>query len=262
MIETLRNYIVTYASDIRSVPSNISPCVQMIYRINESGMLQRVPGYSAPMRSIMGITDDSGLQKCDPDRLCRDIISELSRRNYAGVVLDIKFGMADLDKTEKLCSSLSQRKITYFLPVELAQLSQDAKIIGPSSVSGGGITQLLNMVTEKYPPDRICLELVRSCNDFEMPAYKPDGNPLTKERLDELMSIYSAQGFFSSELGCKYFTYRDDGKVHFVLYDDAQTALFKIQTAQSARLYGVFLLYSEWYDSINQIFGRSKKEFA
>ena len=257
MNETLRKYIVTYPSDIKTNQSHPFPCVQMIYRISESGMLQRIPSYSSQNRNIMGLSDSTGLKNCDPDRLCRDVVTEYMRRGYAGIVLNIELENTDLDKLEKICSYLSQKKIIYFLPVELAQISADAKIIVPSSISGGSISQMLKMLTDKYSPSRICMELVRTCSDFEMPSYKPDGTAISADALNELMVTHDAQSFFSSELGCKYFTYRQDGNAHFVLYDDSEMASYKIRLAQTAGFYGVFMVYSQWSDSLNIILNQN-----
>ena len=253
MNETLRKYIVTYPSDIKTNQSHPFSCVQMIYRISDSGMLQRIPSYSSQNRNIMGISDNTGLKNCDSNRISRDIVAEYIRRGYAGIVLNFELENTDLDKLEKICTYMSQKKINYFLPIELAQMSADAKIIVPSSISGGSISQMLKMLTDKYPPHRICLELVKTCSDFDMPSYKPDGTSISVDRLKELMTAHDAQSFFSSELGCKYFTYRENGNAHFVLYDDSETAAYKIRLAQASGFYGVFMVYSQWSDSLNVI---------
>ena len=258
MNETLRKYTVTTPADNKFSAMPNSTCVQMIYRISDSGMLQRVPNYSTQARSVMGIEDNTGLSSCDIDRLFRDITNEMNRRGYSGVLLNINLENMDIDKAEKLCALLSQRKILYFLPAELAQLSKDAKIILPSPVSGGSISEMIKTVTDKYTPSRTCIEIVRCCHDFEMPAYKPDGSILTKDKLHQLIDRYSPQCFFSNDLGCKYFTYRCDGKVHFVLFDAPETAVYKINLAQSLGLYGAFLLYSEWGENTNQILAQSR----
>ncbi|MBR4304305.1 MAG: hypothetical protein IKT81_03135, partial [Clostridia bacterium] len=258
MNESLKKYIVTTPADNKLPIMQYGSFVQMIYRINELGILQRIPNYSAQGRNIMGIEDRTGLNSADIDRIFRDITNEMNRRSYSGVLLNIRLDNLDIDKAEKLCSLLSQRKILHFLPVELAQLSKDAKIIVPSSVSGGSVADMIKTVTDKYTPSRTCIEIIKCCHDFEMPAYKPEGTMLTKEAMHNLMEQYSPQCFFSSDLGCKYFTYRQDGKVHFVLFDDPETAAYKINLAQSAGLFGVFLLYSEWGENINQILSNSR----
>ena len=258
MNEGLKKYIVVSPTDIKPAYIQLNNCVQMIYRINDSGILQRVPNYTTTTRNIMGIDDKTGLSSCDIDKLFRDITNEISRRNYSGVLLNIKLENLDVGKAEKLFSLLSQRKITYFLPIELAQMSKDAKIILPSSISGGSISEMIKNISDKYTPTRVCIEIIRNCHDFEMPAYKPDGYMLTREKFDALLDEYTPQCFFNADLGCKYFTYRQDGKIHFVLFDDPDTAIYKINLANSHGLHGVFLLCSEWGESMSRILSQTK----
>ncbi|MBR5390984.1 MAG: hypothetical protein IK141_06795, partial [Clostridia bacterium] len=102
---------------------------------------------------------------------------------------------------------------------------------------------------------RLCLDLVRACSDFSMPAYSPDGQPLTYEAFRALQETYRAQSFFSPELCAKYFTYRkDNGSAHFVLFDDADTAAAKLRAARRREIGAVFLLYSEWGAVAKDIF--------
>ena len=248
-----RKYIVTSSNEVKIPETDRYTSVQMIYRISDSGLLQRIPTYMSTQKSIMGIYDNGGLKLSDIEKLGRDIVNEINRRNYAGVILDYNIKFTDLDKCEKICSYLSQRKILYFLPVEFAQFSNDAKIIIPASVSGGSINEMIELYVKKYSNTRICLEIVRGCNEFEMPAYKPEGMHLDKEQLNKIFMTYEPQSFFSSELGCKYFTYRTNQHTHFVLYDDAETAIYKTRLAEAFNLFGVFFLESEWKDSINII---------
>ena len=93
----------------------------------------------------------------------------------------------------------------------------------------------------------LCLDLVRTCSDFSMPSYDPDGKPLSPPEFRQLQEFYRPQSFFSPQLCCKYFTYRkQNGSAHFVLFDDEHTAAQKLSAIGDMGISHVFLLYSEW----------------
>ena len=115
-----------------------------IYRISENGILQRAQTFSTSKRNIMGIYDNGGLAGCDVDRLFRDILMELNRRNFNGVLFDIGENPLIFKNIEKLCSMLSHRRILHFIPVSLGFLSSEAKLIIPSTISGGAISDMIN----------------------------------------------------------------------------------------------------------------------
>ena len=80
-----------------------------------------------------------------------------------------------------------------------------------------------------------------------MPADGPEGAPLSPADFQRRLEDTGAQCFFDGNLCCKYFTYRqEDGAVHFVLFDDADTAAEKLTRIRRAGIGRVCLLYSEW----------------
>lgn len=249
MSESLRKYIVSGATEIKAAEASGYPCVHLIYKISQSGILQRIPTFVSPRRNLMGVYDDDGLKTCDIDKLTRDITNEINRRNYSGIVLDFQPDKTDPGQTEKLCTLLAQRKILHFLPIELAQLSNSAKIIVPTSVSGGSIHEMLMTTIEKYTSERVCIEIVRGRNDFIMPSYKPEGTFINNTDFNKIIKEHDPITFFSSQLGCKYFTYRTSDCTHFVLYDDTDTAIYKLKLSESLGIYAVFIMYSEWGES-------------
>ena len=246
MNETLKRFIVATSADISAADNCSSSCVHLIYRINESGMLQRAQAYTPPRKNIMGIYDDGGLAKCDIERLIRDIITEFMRRNYVGILFDVSSSPEIITSMQKICSVLSQKKILHFIPINLASISIDAKLIVPSSISGGSIYEMLNSLKEKYTASRLCIEIIRTRNDYTMPSYNPEGVFLSSEEYKNIIEKYSPHCFFSQELACKYFTYHTSENTHFVLYDDSETVIYKIKMAEKLGLFSAFLLYSEW----------------
>ena len=120
-------------------------------------------------------------------------------------------------------------------------------VIAPAAVSGGSFQQMLEALVSRYGAERLCLDLVRTCSDFPMPSYDPDGKPLSPPEFRQLQELYRPQSFFSPQLCCKYFTYRkQNGSAHFVLFDDEHTAAQKLSAIGDMGIGHVFLLYSEW----------------
>ena len=245
MSESLRKFIVANSFDTSRCDHNL-PYVHLFYRINENGTLQRAQSYSLSRKNIMGIYDGGGLSSCDIEKLIYDIITELNRKNYIGVLFDFCEDPSTIEKIGKMCSILTQKHILHFLPVSLAPLSSDAKLIIPSSISGGSFSEMISYYVEKYPSSRLCLELIRCRNKFSMPSYKPEGVFLTNEDFSSIIKNFNPSSFFSEELACKYFTYRDEDQTSFVLYDDHETAIYKIKIVEKANFYSAFILYSEW----------------
>ena len=253
MSESLRKFVVAGVADISNAERCSSSCVQLIYRINENGNLQRAQFYASSKRGIMGIYDTGGLRCCDINKLIKDILNEYVRRNYAGILLDLNDNVDTITQVQAICSVLSSKKVLHFIPIKMAGLSKDAKLIIPSSICGGSIDELFSSYISKYDPSRLCLEIIRNRNDFTIPSYKPEGIFLSPDDYKLLLEKYTPSSFFSEELACKYFTYRTSECAHFVLYDDPETAIYKIGLAKKYGFYATFVLYSEWGENIKAI---------
>lgn len=247
MPEKTRVCLVVTAQDAAVGERTGAPCVRLCYRIGENGTLQRAQLAMTLRGGLMGIYEAPGLAAGQPEKLARDIQAECTRRSYGGVVLDLEPGPEALPGVERLCTALSRLGLRHFVPEGLAQCAPEAVVIAPAAVSGGSFRQMLEALCGKYGPERLCLDMVRACNDFTMPSYTPDGRPITPEELRQLQETYLAQSFYSPELCCKYFTYRSKkGGAHFVLFDDGDTAAGKLQVASELGIGWAFLLYSEW----------------
>ncbi len=249
----MRKYVVTSASSLSSSETAGMSCVHLIYRVGNGGMLQRAQTNISSRKSLMGIYDSGGFGSAEAEKLSKDIMLELSKRNYNGVLLDFSPNGSDVLKVQRLCELLIRKNITVFMPYELSSLSNEAKIIVPMSVSGGSLKEMLESVTERIPPQRLCVEIRRSCNDFTMPSYDTDGKQINSEQLQKIMSDHSPIPYFSEVLGCKYFTYRINGESHFILFDDFDTAVYKLRLASSLNLFAAFIIYSEWGHVSKQI---------
>ncbi len=247
MWEKTKGFLACTAQDAPAAQSLGVPCVGLYYRVGDRGALQRAQVNLAGRGGLMGIFEANGLPAAQPDRLARDIQTECSRRGLGGVVLDIAPPAEALPALESLCGALERLQVRYFLPEALAGRGEKAIVIAPAAVSGGSFGEMVDALLNRYGPERLCLDLVRCCSDFPMPAYDPDGKALSPLEFRQIQEVYQPQAFFDRRLCCKYFTYRkQNGSAHFVLFDDGQTAGAKLQLLCDKGVGWVFLLYSEW----------------
>ncbi|MEG2939528.1 MAG: hypothetical protein RR829_04805 [Oscillospiraceae bacterium] len=251
----MKTFIVTTAEDAKGATSFNAPPVYLFYRLSHDGGLMRA---SLPMTAkggVMGVYHNPDLDwgKVDSERLAREIIGECGRRGYAGVLLDFEECMESAVCAQKVGTELKARGIVYFVPLRICASCPSAKIIIPSAINGGSYDEMLQAYAAKFGADRLCLEVVRVSRDYIMPVEGGDGQRISMGRLEEIKNKSGAQEYFSKELCAKYFTYLQDGQVHFVLYDDVGTAAAKIERASEAGYIGAFLLYSEWGKSAGEI---------
>lgn len=249
MTDKIRSFLVTTAEDQKNAAALRVPSCYLFYCIGEGGVLQRRGLPASARGGVMGIFDDgtADWQSVDAARLARDIIAECSRRSYGGVLLDWQESAGALETVRRVSPALAARRLVHFVPLGLASASEYAKVIVPSAISGGSFTDMLRHYTARFPPERLCLEVVRVCSDFVMPSYTAEGRTLSAGEFRGILESRNPQSYFSAELCAKYFTYQDEERqVHFLLYDDPATAAQKIQAAAAQGYFAAFLLYRDW----------------
>lgn len=255
--EKTRVFVAVTAADAPKAQGLGLPVLGLYYRIGETGGLQRAQLQLSPRGGLMGLFDAPGLGRCQPEKLARDVQAECARRGYRGAVMDFASSEEDLPRLEQLCHSLQKLGVRVFVPEHLWRWAgEQAVVIAPAAVSGGSFDELLQALCSRYRPENLCLDVVRCCQDFPMPAQNADGTRLDHVAFQALLERTGAQCFFSSQLCCKYFTYRqEDGAVHFVLFDDADTAAAKLERIRQAGIGQALLLFSEWGRQCREIVG-------
>lgn len=249
MPEKLRTFLVTTAEDQKNAAALRVPAAYLFYCIGEGGVLQRRGLPASARGGVMGIFDDGSTDwdNIDYARLSRDIVAECGRRSYGGVLMDFEENAGSLEAVRRIAPALTAKRLVHFVPLGLSAATEHAKIILPSAVSGGSYLEMLQRFTVRYPPERLCLELVRVCSDFTMPSYSSEGRSLTAAEFREILERVGPQSYFSADLCAKYFTYHGgDGQTHFLLYDDPATAAKKIEAAARLGFFAAFLLYRDW----------------
>ena len=243
--EKTKLYAAVTARDASEAQGLGVPCLGLFYRIGENGVLQRARTGGQGRGGLLGLYEVPGLEVCQPDRVARDVQAECARRGLEGVVLDFEDG--DFARVEALCAALRRLQVPLWVPEELAGAAGDgAVVICPAAVSGGSFDGLLEALCARWGREHLCLDLMRTCREFPMPAVDPEGTALSPADFRRRLEASGAQCFFDGTLCCKYFTWRQGQEMRFVLFDDEDTAAEKLTRIRRAGIGRVCLLYSEW----------------
>ena len=259
-MNNIKVFLFASPNDAQNVLKITRYCTFFSYYIDRNGLLRKRNAALINMSSVMYLSD-YGISDCtelDIPRLSADIIAECRNRRFSGIFLDFESSQS-ANLLKSICQLASRSGIVQFIPLSFASCATNAKLIIPAAISGGSFEQMLREYKAKYGAENLCLDLVRTCQDFTMPSYMPDGRNLSKEEFDVIMAEHSPSPFFSKELCSKYFTYRCNGEYHFVIFDDASTALSKLEIADSLGFYGAFILYSDYGDDVKYIINGKQK---
>lgn len=253
MTGNMKTFTVTIGRDIPQASALGYPCAWLVCTA-DSGQL-RMRAQPAGRGGLLGLYTESGLPAdFDGQKLARELQGQMRRFGCGGLLLDLPSDPGGRAFTARLAPQLAALGLVHYVPVELAGQAPQAKLILPSAISGGSFEGMLRHFTSLYPPSQLCLELIRTRNDFLMPSPDADGTPLSAEQFAELQAR-AGGSYYARELCCRYFTYLDDERrPHFVMFDDAATAQAKALQAAQAGLFACFALYAEWGGDIRTIF--------
>ena len=189
------------------------------------------------------VVDGQGYDGTGPiGPFCQEVVSECSVRGFSGAVLDFDRRLPPLEQLAgQLDRLFAQRGLQLYVPETFGHCVAHGRVILSSALSGGSLAQRLEEAAERFGRDRIALSLERSAEDFSLPSPTGSGAPLTRQQLRQQMDTLRPAVFFSRELCARYYTYmnRDTG-AHFVLFDDGDTMLRKVEVARQAGV-SVFL---------------------
>ena len=217
----------------------------LAYRIGPGPHLYRSDG-THPLRGGMMVLGDGDWDGSGPhETLCQEVLRECAARNFSGVVLDFERRLPPLEKLAARLDGLFARQgLALLVPEGYGMCAPNAKVMIPSSLSGGSLSLRLEEAGERFGRDRVVLALEKAAEDFFLPSPTGCGIPLTGEELEERMTRLRPAVFFSHELCARYFTYmsRDSG-AHFVLFDDGETLRRKVDVAHRA---GITTFAAPW----------------
>lgn len=228
------------------------------YRVGRDGHLTRHNLLVNTKGGLMVLGD----RDCGPIRdsrpICHELWRECSGRNYQGVVADFELPPSR-DRVaflEMLSAILSRNGRQLFVPEVYGQRIPRATVLLCTAISGGTLRQRLEDAAEKFGAERLALDLQRLRMDFSVPCPSGEGTALTGEKLGQLLRQRQPSVFFSTDLCAKYFTLPRENR--FILFDDADTLLRKIQLGRSMGIQNGFLMYPEVADILPQLFGKQQ----
>ena len=253
----LRLYLATAPEQLGNASLYTSHIAHAAYRVGEDGALC---GKALPptLRGGLMILQLSSPLPHRTDSLCRQILRQCLERNYAGIVLDLT---RDPDQQllvfiEKLTQLAKAYRRRLYAP-ECCGAVTDTVVLLSTAISGGSLQQRLEQASAQYGAPRIALDLQRLAVDFTLPAPQGEGIPLSAEELRRKMGGHTT--YFSEPLCARYFTYRQNGQTHFVLFDDAATLQRKIALAQALGIGEGLLLFDEVSDILPQLYGEKER---
>lgn len=217
----------------------------LAYRLGQGGRLFRACG-EISLRSGMMVVDDQNFSGIGaPLSFCQDVLQECQVRGFSGVVLDFDRRLPPQEQmAARLDEALTRRGLAFFVPESYAPVVSRGKVLVSSALSGGSLAQRVEEAGATYGRDRIALALESVCEDFTLPAPSGCGAPLSREALQDRIDRLRPSLFFSQELCARYFTYMDrSGQAHFVLFDDENTMVRKVEVARKA---GVTTFLAPW----------------
>lgn len=219
----------------------------LAYRLSPGMRLLRLHGGHQLHGGIMTVTDCPGDLHGDPGLLCMEILRECMFRGFYGVILDLERPLPILSQfVSRLAPLLSRQRIRLFLPECYASLAPSAHILISSALSGGSLSQRLTETRERFGAKRVVLAVERRAEVFQLPCPTGCGTPLSSEDLEQLKHEAAPTVFFSRPLCANYFIHREGAEgLHFVLFDDIDTMLCKLETARQSGIHAFLLPWAE-----------------
>lgn len=190
----------------------------------------------------------------DPGFFCRQAVLECRARGARGILADWDRQESDLySLTRQLGQALTRAGLTLAVPESYGQVSDRALVLISSALSGGSLELRLSEACQRYGKNRVVIALERMGEDFRLPCPSGQGTPLTFSQLQSLRQQFHPAVYWSGELCARYFTYRTQGQVHFVLFDDGETLAKKWELAQTLGIRHAIAPWAEISDCLDSL---------
>lgn len=222
----------------------VTPC-HLAYRMGEGPHLMG-SGLPAALRGGLMAVADGPVSGGPPETFCREVLRECELRNFQGVLCDwegppnsfLKEVLGELE------GRLTPQGLALYVPEEYAFCTPKARVLVSSALCGGSLELRLGEALDRFGRERLVLALQRSAEDFLLPAPEGRGRTLSGEELGQMLRERQPAVYFSRELCARYFTYMDrQGQPHFVLFDDGDTMVRKLEQGRKA---GVVRFAAAW----------------
>ena len=247
-------YLAVTPDKLREAARYTDRLAHVAYRIGRDGRLSRRDLLARTRGGLMVLGDQDCGTVRDPAALCRDVWQECGNRGYGGVFADFEQpGAADRTAfLNALSRILARNGRGLFVPEAYGESVAQATVLVCTALSGGNLRQRLEECRQRF--GRVALDLQRLRMSFPLPCPTGEGEPLSREKFEEMLEQKLQSVFYSSDLCAKYFTFTDTGESRFVLFDDADTLRRKLRIGQDLGISAGFLMYPEVEDVLPELF--------
>ena len=191
-----QTFLLTNAADAPAAVATGLPCGFLCYRITRTGVLQRTLLPRTTRGGLLGLTDAPALPPSRLPELQQALSAECHRRGYRGIIADLP--PASAQSLLPALSALCRQGYAVFLPPEAARNLPESRVLLPGSLSGGTLESMLESYAEAWGKHRLCLDLQRCHHRFPMPSFDPQGQPLSRPELQQLLDTHHPKVFFST----------------------------------------------------------------
>lgn len=192
----------------------------------------------------------------DPVGCCRQILGECRRRSFRGIVCDFEGAPAGCLKklAEILDRNCAAQGWTLYVPECYAPHAPQARVLIPSALTHGTLERRLREAMGRYGAGRTALAVEWVREDFLLPA-RGRGEPVSREKLEEMRRGLEPAVFFDKGLCAHYFTYMRGPQAHFVLFDSPRSVREKLAAAKRLGIAAALLPGPEVEPHLEEIFG-------
>lgn len=171
-------------------------------------------------------------QLCTQAAACGAIFADLEDTQWTGLI-------AALDSTAY------RKHLTCYVPLCMADAAPHSILTVSTAISGGSLRQYFQSLLYRHGKNRIAALLEYTSMRFRLPSDQSEGELLDSDAREQLRHKHDSTIFFSSELCANYFTYGDESGSYFVLFDDKNTFLRKLELLESIQITDRFVLYPD-----------------
>ena len=192
----------------------------------------------------------------DPVPCCRQILGECRRRGYRGIVCDFEGPPCGClgRLVEILDRNCAAQSWALYVPEGCAPHAPHARVLIPSVLTHGTLDRRLRGALERYGGERTALAVEWAREEFPLPA-QGRGEPISQEKLEELLRRLEPAVFFDRGLCAHYFTYMRGPQAHFVLFDSPRSIREKLGLAKGLGAGAALLPGPEVEERLEEIFG-------
>lgn len=251
---------------LAATPDHLDTCLTLTqqlahvaFRVDRDGTLLCRALPPALRGGLMVVDCEEAFPAQQAESLSREVLRVCVRRSFSGIVLDLpEHPCASVQPLVQYLNALCIRHgRRLYVPPNCAEDAPQAHVLICTALSGGTLAQYLQDACTQYGTSRIALDLQRLMMEFPLPCPSGMGTPLKLQQLAQRRQGRSI--YYCDALCARYFTRRQGGETHFVLFDDADTLQRKMALAEGLGITEGFFMWPEVRDIAAALFEKKKE---